>query len=130
MKIKMIASAIATVMASTFLMTSTVAAAGGICPNGTLRAGNSYTNSIAECNIENDTSLMDTVKTIINVIIGLIGLASVAFIIYGGFQYITSAGDAAKVKRAKDTILYSVIGLVVAILAFAIVNFVLGSFFS
>ena len=127
MKIKMIAGAVA-VAASTIFVSSAVVATGGVCPRGTLRAGQPYTNSIAECNIENDTSLMDTVKTIINVIIGLIGLASVAFIIYGGFQYITSAGDAGKVKKAKDTILYGIIGLVVAILAFAIVNFVLAAF--
>ena len=38
----------------------------------------------------------------------------------------TSSGDAGKVKKAKDTILYGVIGLIVVALAFAIVNFVIG----
>jgi multisubunit Na+/H+ antiporter MnhB subunit len=51
----------------------------------------------------------------------------VVVIILGGVQYTTSSGDPAKVKKAKDTILYGIIGLVVALLAYAIVNFVLSS---
>lgn len=74
--------------------------------------------------------LMTTVNTIINVVLGVIGLVAVVMIILGGVQYTTSSGDAAKVKKAKDTILYGIIGLVVALLAFAIVNFVLGNIFS
>lgn len=65
---------------------------------------------------------------IINVIIGALGLVAVIVIILGGVQYMTSAGDSGKVKKAKDTILYGVIGLVVCILAAAIVNFVIGAF--
>lgn len=75
------------------------------------------------------TSLMDTLQTIINVALGLIGFVAVVMIIFGGFQYITSSGDAAKVTKAKNTIMYGVIGLVIALLAFAIVNFVLGNVF-
>lgn len=79
---------------------------------------------------DNDTGdLMTTVNTIINVALGVIGLVAVVMIIMGGLSYTTSAGDAAKVKKAKDTIMYGVIGLVVALLAFAIVNFVLGNIF-
>ena len=65
---------------------------------------------------------------IINFIIGALGLVAVIVIILGGVQYMTSAGDSGKVKKAKDTILYGVIGLVVCILAAAIVNFVIGAF--
>jgi hypothetical protein len=46
-------------------------------------------------------------------------------IIVGGIRYVTSAGDSSKVKAAKDTIMYSVVGLAIAILAYAIVNFVI-----
>ncbi len=77
----------------------------------------------------NDSApLEDTVKTIINVVLYIIGILAVGFIIYGGVKYATSAGDAAKVTSAKNTIMYAVIGLIVAILAYAIVNFVVGSF--
>ena len=65
----------------------------------------------------------------IEVAIGVAALLAVIMIIIGGINYTTSAGDAGKAKKAKDTILYSVIGLVLAILAFAIVNFVNVSLF-
>ena len=72
---------------------------------------------------------MATINTIINVALGVLGILAVVFIIYGGVMYTTSAGDQAKVKKAKDTIMNGVIGLVVAFLAFAIVNFVLSAIF-
>lgn len=75
-------------------------------------------------------SLMSTVKTIINVVLGIVGLIAVVMIIIGGISFITSQGDSAKVTKAKNTVLYGVIGLVVALLAFAIVNFVLGNVFT
>lgn len=64
------------------------------------------------------------VKNITNVLMTVVGIAAVIMIIVGGLMYITSAGDTEKTKRAKDTILYAVIGLIIAILSFAIVSFV------
>ena len=72
-------------------------------------------------------SLGDMVKTVVNLLLYVIGAAAVIMIIFGGFKYITSGGDAAGVTSAKNTIMYAVIGLIVAALAFAIVNFVVGS---
>ena len=46
-----------------------------------------------------------------------------------GISFATSQGDSGKVAKARNTILYGVVGLVVALLAFAIVNFVLSSVF-
>ncbi len=74
-------------------------------------------------------SLMETLTTIINVIVGMVGFVAVAMIVLGGISYATSQGDAAKTKKAMNTILYGVVGLVVALLAFAIVNFVLSNVF-
>lgn len=68
------------------------------------------------------------VKNIVNTILFIVGILAVIVIIVSGIFYIISAGDAGKVKRAKDTLMYAVVGLVVAILAYAIVNFVLGVF--
>ena len=64
---------------------------------------------------------------IITAITMVIGTVSVIMIILGGISYATSQGDAAKVKKGKDTILYGIIGLVIALLAYAIVAFVLGA---
>ena len=72
-------------------------------------------------------TLWDNIQTIINAIIGILGLVCVIIMIIGGVQYMTSSGDAGKVKKAKDTILYGLIGLVICVLAFAIVNFVLAN---
>ena len=103
------------------------------CPDGTIVQGSGKT--LADCNKikdnkNNTNDLMGRVNTIINVIIGFVGLVAVVVIILGGISYTTSAGDPGKVKKAKDTILYGIIGLVVAVLAFALVNFVLASVFS
>ncbi|MEI6850962.1 MAG: hypothetical protein WCK26_03275 [Candidatus Saccharibacteria bacterium] len=64
---------------------------------------------------------------ITNAALYVIGAISVLMLIYGGIRYTISAGDAGAITKAKDTILYAVVGLVVAVLAFAIVNFVLSS---
>jgi len=63
--------------------------------------------------------------TIVNVALYIIGAVSVLMLIYGGIRYTMSGGDTAAVTAAKSTIMYAVIGVVVALLAYAIVNFVL-----
>ena len=73
-------------------------------------------------------ALPDMMKKIINAILMILGIIAVIMIIIGGIRYTTSNGDSSAIKSAKDTIMYAVIGLVVAILAFAIVNFVIGAF--
>lgn len=70
----------------------------------------------------------DVVKTVVNVLLYVIGVISVLMIIIGGIMYVTSAGEAGRIKTAKDTILYAIIGLAVAFFAFAIVNWVLTQF--
>ena len=70
-------------------------------------------------------TLQKTIVDIINAVVGVLALVCVIVIIIGGVHYMTSSGDAGRVKKAKDTILYGVIGLVVCVLAFAIVNFVI-----
>lgn len=62
---------------------------------------------------------------IINGVIAVLGIVAVVFIIVGGVQYMTSTGDPGKTKKAKDTILYAAIGLIICVLSFAIVNFII-----
>lgn len=64
---------------------------------------------------------------ITNVILLIVGIVSVIMLIYGGLRYILSGGDSKKVTDAKNTILYAIIGLIISLLAYAIVNFVLTS---
>lgn len=65
------------------------------------------------------------IKTVVNVLLWAVGILSVIMIIFSGFRYITSAGDASKTKSAQSTLTYSVVGLIVAIMAYAIVNMVI-----
>lgn len=101
------------------------------CPKG---SKHTEADNIAGCNIENTGdqaagAVSNRVNTAINVVLGMIGVVAVIMIIIGGIQFVTSQGDAAKAARARNTILYSIVGLIVALLAFAIVNFVLTSVF-
>ncbi|MBQ3352526.1 hypothetical protein IJG91_02645 [Candidatus Saccharibacteria bacterium] len=64
---------------------------------------------------------------ITNTVLYIVGIISVIMLIYGGLRYVISGGDSKKVTDAKNTILYAIIGLIVSILAFAIVNFVINA---
>ena len=66
-------------------------------------------------------------NTIANVLIFLVGAIAVIYLIIGGLRYVTSGGDAKAVGAAKDTILYAIIGIVVAVIAYALVTFVITS---
>lgn len=66
--------------------------------------------------------------TIIRITIGIVGAISVLFIVIGGIRYIVSQGDPQAVGRAKSTIIYALIGLILAMIAQGIVAFVIGSF--
>jgi Mn2+/Fe2+ NRAMP family transporter len=68
--------------------------------------------------------LIDLVQRILNIVLIFVGLVAVAFLLVGAIQYITSQGDSEKAKTARSTIVYSLIGVAVAVLAFAVVNFV------
>ena len=68
------------------------------------------------------------IPRIINLMLFIVGILSIFMIIYGGIRYITAHGDEKQVKVAKDTIVYSVAGLIIAILAYALVTFIFDRF--
>lgn len=83
------------------------------------------TSDSAVCGAKDKDNVNSLIKTIVDVLLFILGAISVLVIIGAGIMYATSAGDAARVKKAKDTLMYAVIGLVVALLAYGIVSFVL-----
>jgi hypothetical protein len=106
-------------------LTSTVSAVDtGVCANGQSIAdgidcasgGGSKSTLFGEGSI---------FTTVVNTLLFIIGAISVIMLIVGGFRYTVSGGTAASVTGAKNTIVYALIGLVVAFLAYAIVNWVL-----
>ncbi len=73
-------------------------------------------------NLFGDTGVF---KKVTNTILYIVGIIAVVMLIIGGIKYVVSGGDSKKVTDAKNTVLYAIIGLVIAFLAFAIVNFVI-----
>lgn len=69
-------------------------------------------------------SLMTYAGQFISVILGLLGIIFIALTIYAGFNWMTAAGDADDVKKAKLTIRTSIIGLIVTVSAYAIWKFI------
>lgn len=89
----------------------------------TLIAAVTTPDSVPEVKIDNDL-----VTTIFNVILALAGAIAVVFIIWGGIQYTLSQGEPNKIKKAKDTLLYSIVGLIIVMFSFVILNYVIGKF--
>jgi hypothetical protein len=66
------------------------------------------------------------IPRLINLMLFIVGILAIVFLIFGGIRYVISGGDKSKVDAAKNTILYAIVGLVVAILGYAVVNWVIG----
>lgn len=71
-------------------------------------------------------SIRALVLLIINFALGFLGLLAVIMIIFGGFLYVSSGGEQEKVDKAKKILLYAVVGIVIIIISFALVNTLLG----
>lgn len=81
--------------------------------------------------IDQATSLFGSTgifTTISNVMLFLVGAISVIMVVVGGLRYVISGGNTTNVGAAKNTILYAIVGLIISLLAYAIINFVIGSF--
>ena len=121
MNLVMIVLASVTLVGPLFL-TSNVQAA-GVCDN--INASGDA-KAAAGCNDSVKTEA-DVTQAILTVMYWVIIVLSVIMIIVGGLMYVLSAGDPGKVSKAKTTIMVAVIGLIIGILASAIVNFVIDS---
>lgn len=75
--------------------------------------------------VPTDTGSVSTlISTVITLVYSLAGVAAFAFLIVGGYKYMSSAGDAQKVKEAQDTLAYAVGGLVLVLITGMIINFI------
>ncbi len=70
------------------------------------------------------------IQTILNIVFVTIGAISVLIIAIAGFSYVLSQGDSQRTARAKDAILYAIIGVVVSLSAVVIINFVIARIFA
>jgi heme/copper-type cytochrome/quinol oxidase subunit 2 len=110
---------LAVVAAGLFFVQPAFAAPGDVLEKG------GCTADTALCSDSGD-GVFTLIRSIIQIMLIIAGIVAVIMIIVGGIGYSTSAGDPAKTKKAKDTVLYSIVGLVVAIMAYAVVTFVVG----
>lgn len=116
--------------------TAPVSAGAATCPGGNARLLTfpAWYNGLVEedCSMKKlgngDDELRNLVfriaLNIVEIILQLVAYATIVFLIKGGFDYMTSTGDASKIGNAKNTIERALIGLVIALAAVAIVNLV------
>lgn len=85
-------------------------------------------SSSAICkDLENKDGLSNTIKNATNIVLFVAGALAVIMIIYGAIRFMTAHGNEKQVESARLIVTYSVIGLIIAILAYALVNFVLSN---
>lgn len=126
-KIKQFIAAFALVLGIGFSAALPVSTVGAIDVfNGGTCTGSNASNPVCKASkTDNDAKAKSMAKMIINTMLMIVGILSVIMVVFGGIRYTISSGDASKVKAAKDTIMYAIIGVVVSILSYAIINFVL-----
>ncbi len=84
-----------------------------------------YDAATGECSTGGGTDLQGLIRTLLTLFSIIVGITAVIMIIVGGFKYITSGGDSNKITSAKNTIVYAIVGLVIAGLAQFLVQFVI-----
>ena len=78
-------------------------------------------NDLQPGSITTTESLVDTIMGLVNWFAWAVGLAAVVMGLYAGIMFITAGGDATKVTTARNILLYAIVGIAVAILAFSLV---------
>ena len=74
-----------------------------------------------------ESSIRELVKTMLNFFLSFLGFVATVMVIYGGILYVTSAGNDESVGKAKKILLYAVVGIILILLSFALVNTILGA---
>lgn len=120
-------------LSSTLLLTLTGNAYALNCNSNNLSSKEAIQCGVSGASGTNDTARSSSdraenfIASLINVASVAIAVIAVIMIIYGGFRYVTSAGNESSITAAKNTIIYAVIGLVIVAVAQVVVNFVLSN---
>lgn len=67
----------------------------------------------------------NTIRSVVEILIFVVGAVSIIMVVIGGLRYVLSGGDEKAISAAKNTILYSIIGIIISVASYAIVSFVL-----
>lgn len=87
-------------------------------------AGNGANSTYCQNKSEGETKVKSVMKSVVDVLLMTVGVISIVMIVVGGIMFALSSGDASKVTKARNMVIYAVVGLVVALFASAIINFV------
>ncbi|MBI4360021.1 MAG: hypothetical protein HY564_02930 [Candidatus Jacksonbacteria bacterium] len=109
---------------------------GGKCGNNSICEGGSVCNispgqSEGSCDISPDddtassSDLRDTIRRIINVILGFLGIITVIMVIYGGFTWLTAAGNDDAVAKGRHTLLWAALGAILIGIAWTVSSYIL-----
>lgn len=90
------------------------------------QCGNSSTVFDTSC-LPNAQGTNTELQTILRIVFGIVGALAFLMLVISGFRYIIAGGNPEDMSRAKDSIIYALVGVIVALLAEAIVAFVLGN---
>lgn len=126
LKLKNLALALLLASGLLFILAPVATTSALDCDASTKNAIQCGSNNVSGTTGNAQKTVNDTITSVINILSVIVGIVAVIMIIFGGFRYVTSAGDTTKVAGAKNTILYAVIGLVIVALAQVIAKFVLG----
>lgn len=94
----------------------------GVSTIVTLLEGEAATNTAGLTNVLGTVDIRVVIGRVIDVILGLAGSVSLLIFMWGGFQYLTAAGDPSKASKGKDTIKFGVLGLTVIILSYTLIT--------
>ncbi|MBP9667948.1 hypothetical protein KBD87_04045 [Candidatus Saccharibacteria bacterium] len=126
--LKLIRTIMPTIISAAFVASVAIAPVAGAVFDSTVQDGaNAARGTQQTGNLFGNTGIF---RTITNVLLFVLGAVSVIMIIIGGLRYVVSGGNATAVTAAKNTILYAIVGVIIALLSFAIINFILTSFAS
>lgn len=88
-------------------------------------AKSGFEKGIKDSGGSSEDTVTVTIQNVINLLIFIAGIIAVIYILIGGIRYVLSNGDSGAAKKARDNILYALIGLVVAVSAYSVVNLIL-----
>jgi hypothetical protein len=95
---------------------------------GPIDAATKLPNTCANLKLDNFSAITQLLVNVVQIALTLAGLLAVGFIIFGAAQFILSQGEPEKIKKGKETIINSVIGLFLVILSFLIVTLISNAF--
>jgi cellobiose-specific phosphotransferase system component IIC len=111
---------------SIFIITPQIVSAAPQCGSGQV-----YNKSLKLCetkvtsgNLPKVDANQSTIKNILSIVIGILGAITLLMVVLSGFRYVLSNGEPEKIAKAKNALIYALIGLIIALSAQAIVSFI------